>query len=499
MAGKQVILITGDTQRRDMLECYYGNNVRTPNFDKLASEGVLFERAYCADPVCTPARSAIFTGTYPHTNGAWSNGQAMGDNIANIGQRLSKHSIHCVHIGKWHLDGGSYGYGAAPDGWDPEWWFDNRNYIEGLSDNERLMVRSPKNISKVDEEICFAHQNTQRALEFIEKNNDDDFLLVVEYEEPHHPWMAPEPFASMFDNDDLTLDDDAYKKLDENKPELHRLWAENFQSGIPDGFIWQKKRFLSCNAYLDYEIGRLIESIDSKYPDALIIYTADHGFSLGNRGGMYDKGPASYEEITGIPLIIRKNGMIPAGTRYPKPVSHIDLTPTILDFMGCDISPVLAGKSMMPILKNPDVEFKSEVFIEFGRFTTPHDGFGGFQPYRACVSEEYKLCINLLDTDELYNLKDDPAELTNLIESPEHTAVRNQLHDRIIEWMNETRDPFRGYHWERRPWRMDANPASYHGGCKRETPGDPGFYPAALDYNTGLPMDGSYNQKYGIR
>ena len=118
MAGRQVILITADTQRRDMLGCYYGGHVRTPNLDRLASEGMLFERAYCADPVCTPARSAIFTGTYPHTNGAWSNGQAMGDNIANIGQRLSPHGIHCVHIGKWHLDGGSYGYGRAPDGWD---------------------------------------------------------------------------------------------------------------------------------------------------------------------------------------------------------------------------------------------------------------------------------------------------------------------------------------------------------------------------------------------
>ena len=500
MAGKQVILITADTQRRDMLGCYYGNRVRTPNLDRLAAEGMLFERAYCADPVCTPARSAIFTGTYPHTNGAWSNGQAMGDNIANIGRRLQKNGVYCAHIGKWHLDGGSYGYGTPPDGWDPAWWFDNRNYIEALSLEDRPKVRNPGHIGKVPESLCFANHNTQRALEFLDTRQEDDVLLVVEYEEPHHPWMAPEPFASMFDNDNLTLDEDAGETMGENKPELHRVWAENYHHQIENGsFLHTWRHFLACNAYLDYEIGRLLDAVDRRYPEALVIYTADHGFSMGNRGGMYDKGPASYAEITGVPLIVRQKELIPAGTRYTKPVSHIDLTPTILDYFGAERSPVLAGQSMLPILQNPESEYQDHVFIEYGRFTTPHDGFGGFQPYRACVTQDYKLCINLLDTDERYDLSNDPTELTNLIDSPEHAEIRNTLHDRIIDWMNDTRDPFRGYHWERRPWRTDARPASYHHGGKRETPGDPGFFPPALNYNTGLPIEGGYTQVTYIR
>jgi uncharacterized sulfatase len=500
MAGKQVVIVTADTQRRDMLGCYCGKEVKTPNLDRLASEGMLFERAYCADPVCTPARSAIFTGTYPHTNGAWSNGQAMGANIANVAQRLSQCGIHCVHIGKWHLDGGSYGYGVAPPGWDPEWWFDNRNYIESLPEHQRPIVRSPNGIGKVTPDMCFAHQNTERALTFLEQTADDDFLLVVEYEEPHHPWMAPEPFASAFDDVDVTLDDDAFIEQDTKRPELHRLWAEHYRSKIPDSFVHTKRRFLACNTYLDHEIGRLLEGIEARCPAALVIYTADHGFSMGNRGGMYDKGPSSCEEITGIPLICRCRGLIAPGTRYAEPASHIDLVPTVLDYMGCEISPALAGRSMMPILEDPAAAFSPETFIEYGRFTTPHDGFGGFQPYRACVTRRYKLCINLLDKDELYDLENDPAELDNLIESPAYEEIRNELHDRILTWMNRTRDPFRGYHWERRPWRKDAAPASYHyGGSKRETPGDPGFFPPALDYNTGLPIKGDFNQTHGVR
>jgi uncharacterized sulfatase len=352
------------------------------------------------------------------------------------------------------------------------------------------MLRTAASNGKIPEEMCFATHCTRRALDFIEKNRDNDFLLVVSYKEPHHPWLAPEPFASMFaDDDDLALDANTYVELDETAPELNRLWAEAYRHNIPDGFLNQKKRFLACNAYVDYEIGKLLDSIDSNCPEAMTIYTADHGFSLGNRMGLYDKGPAAYEEITGIPLIIKKPGLIEPGTRYAKPVSHIDLTPTLLDFMGSDTSPVLEGESMMPILKDPEAPYKPEVFIEFGRFTMAHDGHGGFNPYRACVTEDYKLCINLLDKDELYNLKDDPDEVVNLIESPEHAELRDRMHDRILDWMNETRDCFRGYHWERRPWRTDARPATYHyTGHKRYKMGDPGFTPEPLDYSTGMPI-----------
>jgi uncharacterized sulfatase len=145
---------------------------------------------------------------------------------------------------------------------------------------------------------------------------------------------------------------------------------------------------------------------------------------------------------------------------------------------------------MMSMLKNPDMPFRDEIFIEFGRCTLKHDGRGGFQPYRTCVTEDYKLCINLLDRDELYNLKNDPEELGNLIDSSEYKKIRNELHDKILEWMNETRDPFRGYHWERRPWREDARLASldYTKGT-RQKPGDSSFTPKPMDYQTGMSIE----------
>ena len=135
---KQVIFLMTDTTRKDMLGCY-NPNMHTPNLDRLAAEGIRYENAYTCQPVCGPARSAIFTGTFPHTNGMVTNSIALGDNVKTIGQRLSDHGIDCGYIGKWHLDGSDYfGNGRCPDGWKDDYWYDMRRYLEELSEEDRI-------------------------------------------------------------------------------------------------------------------------------------------------------------------------------------------------------------------------------------------------------------------------------------------------------------------------------------------------------------------------
>ena len=111
-----------------MVGCYGNPKMNTPNLDRLAEEGIRYENAYTCQPVCGPARSAIFTGTFPHTNGMVTNSIAMGDNIKTIGQRLSDNNIECGYIGKWHLDGSDYfGNGHCPEGWNPDYWYDMKH------------------------------------------------------------------------------------------------------------------------------------------------------------------------------------------------------------------------------------------------------------------------------------------------------------------------------------------------------------------------------------
>jgi uncharacterized sulfatase len=133
--------------------------------------------------------------------------------------------------------------------------------------------------------------------------------------------------------------------------------------------------------------------------------------------------------------------------------------------------------------------------MEFARYETDHDGFGGFQLIRAAFDGRHKLVINLLTTDELYDLRDDPHEMVNLIASARHVSVRNALHDRILRWMNDTRDPFRGYYWERRPWRTDARIATWdYTGMTRQRENEPDEK-RQLDYGTGLAMKSAVRKK----
>ena len=125
------------------------------------------------------------------------------------------------------------------------------------------------------------------------------------------------------------------------------------------------------------------------------------------------------------------------------------------------------------------------VFIEFGRYEVNHDGFGGYQPIRCIYDGQYKLVINLMVTDELYDTKTDPEENINLINSKPHKQTRNDLHDKLIDWMNQTRDPFRGYYWEQRPWRPEKSATWAGSGTTRSRPDD-GYEPRVLDYSTGL-------------
>ena len=113
--SNQIVFIMTDTQRTDMLGCYGNPDMKTPNLDRLARDGVRFDKAYTCQPVCGPARSALFTGTFPHSNGSWGNSMPLGANVKTVGQRLTDSGIHSAYIGKRHLDGGDYfGMGRRP-------------------------------------------------------------------------------------------------------------------------------------------------------------------------------------------------------------------------------------------------------------------------------------------------------------------------------------------------------------------------------------------------
>ncbi|OGV68741.1 MAG: sulfatase [Lentisphaerae bacterium RIFOXYB12_FULL_65_16] len=493
---RKIVLIMTDTQRWDMVGCYGNPDMKTPALDGLAQQGVRFDRAYCCQPVCTPARAAIFTGTFPHSNGAWANCMPFGDNVKTIGQRLHDEGFRTAYIGKWHLDGGDYfGVGRCPDGWDEKYWYDMRSYLEELSPEDRVQSRSAKlnEDPNLTAEFTFGHRCSSRAIDFLKDHCDDDFLLVVSYDEPHGPSVCPKPFSEMYKDYEFPKRENVRDTL-ENKPEHQRVWAGDRLSADKDALQIKAPAYLGCNSFVDHEIGRVVDAIDQFAPDALVIYTSDHGDFLCSHS-LSGKGPAMYDEITRVPLIVRWPDVVPEESVHPHPVSHVDLVPTILEAAGVEIPKLLEGQSLLGALRTPETRVDDAVFMEFSRYEVDHDGFGGFQPVRAGFDGRFKLVINLLTTDELYDVQNDPDELKNLIDVAEHTAARNALHDRILDWMNRTRDPFRGYYWERRPWRTDARSASWgYTGMTRQRENEE-YEPRQLDYDTGLEMTEAVRKK----
>ncbi|MBD3308171.1 sulfatase-like hydrolase/transferase, partial [candidate division KSB3 bacterium] len=426
---------------------------------------------------------------YPHTNGVWGNEMALGRDTWTLGQRLRDANIHTAYIGKWHLSATDYfDTGECPDGWDADYWFDGRNHLETLSDEMRLWSRNyhtPEEIREADytREKTFAGGVTDRALDFLNNHNDEDFCLVVSYDEPHHPSIAPEPFCDMYHDYRFEIGPGAQDDL-LDKPGHHRHWAETFGDGPKKSYQDEKyyvlQPYFACNSFVDDEIGKVLDAIEANAPGALVIYTSDHGEMMWAHR-LSSKGPVMYEQITRIPFIM-KGPHIPVDTVIQGPVGHADITPTILDYFGVDCPPILQGKSLLEDAskgQSPD----RPVIIEFNRHNVSNHSYGGFKPIRCIVNDRYKLVLNLLYTDELYDLQADPDEINNQIENPELVEVRNDLHKKLLEWMDETRDPFRGPEWEYRCWNHPENLKWPKG--KHPRPEDQ-YHQPVLDYLTGL-------------
>jgi arylsulfatase A-like enzyme len=492
---KQVVLIMTDTTRRDMLGCYGYPEMKTPNLDRLAREGLRFDRAYTCQPVCGPARSAIFTGLFPHSNGEVANCVPLGANVKTIGERLTDSGLHCGYIGKWHMDGGDYfGTGVCPEGWDKEYWYDMRRYLEELTEADRVRSRSSQTAYSPDMTAGFtyAHRCSDRALSFLDRYCGEDFFLTVSYDEPHGPSLCPAPYNTMYDGFRLRDCPNFYDDL-AGKPLMQRLWAGDALKKTADEINRPSRAlslFLGCNSFADSEIGRVLDKLRACAPDAMIIFTSDHGDMLGSHR-LQTKNGAAYREIANIPLIIKGGA---AGAATDAPASHIDLAPTILDYFGLPVPKLLEGRSMLRQIRDPAEDVNDTVYVEFTRYEVDHDGFGGLQMMRAAVTRRYKLAINLLDTDEFYDIEKDPYEMNNLIGDESRKAERNALHDRLLDHMNRTRDPYRGYQWECRPWRSDKTPRWANDGFTRQRENEE-YEPRQLDYDTGLPMAQAVRKK----
>ena len=470
-----LILFLPDQQRADTLACYGGVKVHAPNLNKLASESVVFERTYVTHPVCTPSRSSLMTGTWPHINGCTRNSVPLDRQFHVFPELMQDQDYRTAYIGKWHLgEHGPAGRGFA-------------HYIstDGHGDYSKFLISksitpdkakgrfSEVAISNLPIELSRPEFLEKRACDFIEKHQRDPFILVVAFVEPHSPYNGPLNDANPLD--EVELDVTATLSESEDIPLRYRLMREWQQAealldrerlpiqlffGItPDEYRSVKQRYLGLVTLVDQSIGAILGCLErcGLTEHTIVMHTSDHGDSLGAHH-LFGK-ETMFEEAARVPWLIR----LPGQTRQKMishPVSHIDFVPTLLDVLGQSNHPQCAGQSLLPLI-NPDAVAAGvspasaaprNVFVEWAPNRTKVKKGSGLarrrsikraveESTRTVVSPDgWKLCLRDKDSNELYNLKDDPFETRNLYSEAQYASVISHFAGEIYRWQETTND-----------------------------------------------------------
>jgi arylsulfatase A-like enzyme len=461
-----LILFLPDQQRSDTLACYGGVKVHAPNLNKLASESVVFERAYVTHPVCTPSRSSLMTGTWPHINGCTRNGVLLDRRFLVFPELMEDKDYRTAYVGKWHL--GEEG----PAGRGFQQWVstdDHGDYTSflvanGITPDKADGRFSELAISDLPIELSRPKFLEKHACDFIEQNQRDPFILVVGFVEPHSPYNGP--LNEEHPLDQVDLDPSATSPESEHVPLRYRLMREWQQAealldrerlptqlffGVtPEEYQSIKQRYLGLVTLVDQSIGTILACLErwDLTDNTIVVHTSDHGDSLGAHH-LFGK-ETMFEEAARVPFLIRLPDQTRAKT-VPQPISHIDFVPTLLDLLGQPSHSPCAGKSLLPLIREEGVP-PENIFMEWAPNRTKIKKGTSLarrrmikravdESTRAVVSPDgWKLCLRDKDLNELYNLNDDPLEMRNLFAERQYASVISRLAGEIHAWQESTQD-----------------------------------------------------------
>ena len=453
-----ILMIVTDQERFDILGCNGSQICETPRLDELAAGGVRFDHAFTPTALCSPARGSLMTGLFPHTHGVLNNthdGPAIATELdpalPTWARLLNEHGYRLGYVGKWHLGremgpGRHHFHDDLAAAYDVAIAESDRPLVqvrEAVVGNARMQIGGidPRPIDEAD-----THLETNRALGLLERyaGSDEPFLLRVDYEGPHHPYMPPEPFASMYEPRSIPpwknfVDDDP------NKPEAHHRLIR--QRGV-HGMTWDDWQpivslYFGFMSFIDAEIGRLLDALVTHGLDenTIVIHTTDHGDMTGSHGGHFNKGPIMYDELYRVPLIIRDPVNGGRDELCSAMVSTVDVMPTIVDLVGIEPPTGTHGMTLRPLIDAAATPQDSRVSV-FGEY---HGEEWGLYSQRMVRTANAKFVYSPHGTDEIYDLEQDPHELRNLVADPSAARLARELEAEMLAWMQRTQDPLEGW------------------------------------------------------
>jgi arylsulfatase A-like enzyme len=470
-----ILLIFTDQHRLSAVGCYGDTPCRTPHIDDLAQEGIRFENAYTACPLCSPARATIMTGLYPHTHGVCQNVHDLGTSIHELSDRpdllsrqLGKGGYSCGYTGKWHLgseEDEAFGF-RQRSSMPRDVGFEGHNCVGGgintpefreyLSDRglEYNVVQSRdvdvdlygplSGIVEGPTEATLPYHLADHTIGLIDEfsRRSRPFFVWHNFWGPHIPYHCSREYYDLYRNVDIPEWPD-YRWPAASIPGYHQLkiHPRAWEAGWDD---WAEvvRCYYGLTSLIDAQVGRIMAHLDTigERENTVVIFTADHGQTLGSHGGLTDKGFHHFEEIQRIPLIVSAPHLVSetggqrSGVRREL-IQQTDVYPTILDYAGLGPPAGRHGRSFAPLVAGEEIQWRDEAFVEF-------HGLGSVSATSVTVRHgSFKYGWNATADDELYDLASDPNELVNQIHNPKFADVVLEMRERIEGWMDKTGHP----------------------------------------------------------
>lgn len=430
MPGHNVLLLFSDEHRRDALGCYGHDLVQTPHLDGLSQRGTRFTRAYTPSPICVPARASLATGQYVHRTRCWSNAQAYQGSPDSWGHVLQRSGCRADSIGKLHYRGAEHDNGFSQEIL-PLYIKNGIGWAKGLLRDHELVLDCRSYARQIgpgdDPYTHYDHEVTDAACRWlceVPGTQENPWVLFVSWLRPHYPLTCPEDFYNLYPLQEM----DEARFRDRGQLPTHdvlKILRKNFNY---DDYFTDNERVIARASYyglcsfLDHQVGRVLECLESNglADNTVVLYTSDHGDHNGDRG-MWTK-MSLYDESAGIPMIMAGPG-IPEGRTSESLVSLIDLCPTILSATGLDLPQGLPGISLQSAAETDGAE--RCILSEY------HDG-GSPTGMFMLRNDRWKYNCYPGYPPELFDMREDPGELVNLAEDPEHAQAKALCHRQLL-------------------------------------------------------------------
>ena len=448
-----------------------GHPCLTPNVDRLASQGIRFNQTYCPTAHCCPSRATFMTGLYPSRHGIYNNVQTptaihygLNDGVLTFSEQLRQAGYDLAYSGKWHV---SALEDPSDRGWDslhvtagkskdlqgtmqpkldrwrqplPDWARGEqrrRGWIQRPGWGNRP-VYDLADDGPLSRPISEDQQTVDAALEALPRlaKGSQPWTLYVGPHGPHDPFIVPKQYVDRYDPRKIELPP-SYRDQLEDKPGIYRrmrtqLWGQLSEDEVRESIAY----YWAYCTMMDELFGSVLDALDrtGQAEDTLVLYLSDHGDYCGAHG-LYCKGVPAFREAYHVPCVARwPKGIARPGREMNEFVSLADFSPTFLDLAGVQSPQRPTGRSLAPFFRaEQPADWRDAIFTQF-------NGVELYYSQRSVMTDDFKYVYNGFDYDELYDLRNDPHEMTNLAQCPEYEPAKHDLVRRMWRFAAEEED-----------------------------------------------------------